>query len=133
MINIPEAVYVDLPSRLQNAALANPLLYNDSDDGHPNMGGYDFIAQTIASYTRHYLPIRPFGLVVADHNKGKIYYVIHNGKLWIFTSEKILIGNGWDPNRATPISKRFIDNLPIAGVVTSINPNIYGPSSSKFK
>ena len=131
---ISGATYVDLPSRLQEEAVHNPNLYQDTENGHPNPPGYRFIAKVIEPYVRKFLHKKPSGLVVVlDNDQQKLYYIIHNDKIWAFGSKEILEGNGWDSKRAISISKRFIDNLPYAGYIFSINPKSNGPNSLKFK
>lgn len=127
--NIPGAIYVDVASRLQDTAVHAPSLYPPDINGHPNQFGYDIIARTLAPYVRRFLPIKPYGLVVEKNGNKNIYYVIQDGKILLYDSLETLSGNGWDINQAIPISRRFIENLPISESVTTINPERYGPDN----
>jgi hypothetical protein len=128
--NIPGAIYVDVASRLQNAALKISFLYPPDINGHPNRFGYDIIARTLAPYVRNVLPIKPFGLVYTQSSKEKTYYVVHDGMLLLYDTLETLEGNGWDINRATQISQRFIDNIKISThTITTIEPERYGPKA----
>ena len=131
--NIPGSAYIDLPSRLQAEAQRFPFLYPMTENGHPAEFGYEVIAGALAPYVRQLLPQKLSGPVVVNTHNKKFYYVVHKEGVWLFANEKILTGNGWNPGLATPISQRFIENMPITASVMTINPEQFGPGSTLIK
>lgn len=128
------AIYADIVTPLQNAALTDSNLYPVDSNGHPAGEGYGVIANALKPYAEKYLAAKPCGPVIYTDSKGNtIQGIINNDELWIFASIELFEGNGWRTEKAIKIPSRYIENMPVAGVVRSIEPNKYGPNAKTFK
>ena len=126
----PGAVYVDVVSPMQEAALSSTPLYPTNINGHPVEAGYGIIAKAIATAIEQYLKPRPkglYGLPVSD-NRVMLMLVKKEG-VFPFKSVDIAVENGWKPGRINEISLRDMANLPRYRVIDTVAPERFGPDS----
>lgn len=130
---LPNSIYVDLLSPLQQAALNSIPLYPSNPDGHPINTGYSIIAETLAPVVERYLQERPRGLfeleVPSESNKARLIILINNEGVWLFDSNEVIKANGWQLDEAKTLRYRDIADIPIRGTVTTIDPVRFGPRS----
>lgn len=62
-------------------------------------------------------------------SKDNFIALINNEGVWVFDRDEMMIANGWPLEDIRAIKYREIANLPIRGVVTSIDPARFGPAS----
>ncbi len=130
MRNLPNAVYVDVITPLQQAALGNIPLYPQDINGHPVAEGYEVIADAIARKVKNYVFDRPGGLVAIQRPKDKFIFALINGDgVWPFASKAIIRANGWPLDEVQGIQLRDIAGLRWHRSVNSVDPGRFGPGS----
>lgn len=130
LMNLPNAVYVDLVAPLQKAALSSEPLYPSNMNGHPIAAGYAIIAGALAPVVNQYLPQRPRGLVAVKVSpKDYQFVLVKKSGVWGFASKNTIKANGWTMIDVPVVSQRDISALPLRGVITSIEPRRFGPRS----
>jgi hypothetical protein len=128
---IADSTYVDLVEPLQQAAMSGQSqLYPEDMDGHPLVGGNRIIAKRLAPMVGDILPVPPRGLMALEKQKDHYQLVlVRNDGYWGFSSEKILIANGWKPGTVTKVSRRDLEGLPFHGMIDVADPSRFGPAS----
>ena len=126
---LPNAVYVDLLTPMRHEALTVPL-YLPTTDGHPVAAGYNFIARVVAPVVDGYIPVRPRGLLLLETSPKDHFPVLADDDgVWLFRSRKIIIANGWRTGNIPIVQPRDIATLPLRGVITTVDPQRFGPPS----
>lgn len=126
---LPNAVYVDLLTPLQQAALKPEPLYPPDINGHPIAAGYKVIADTLSPVVGSYLQVRPHGLFAVELPYADYFVaVINNEGVWIFDRDDIMKANGWGLDGIKTIKYRDIADLPIRGTVAIVDPARFGPA-----
>lgn len=125
---LPNAVYIDLLTPLQNSALAAENLYTASMDGHPAAAGYRLIGETIAQQISHFIPQRACGLYALQNGDSYQMLMVNKEGVWNFTSEDSIEKNGWSPGTVRSIKLRDIINLPHHGVIATVDKARFGPA-----
>ncbi|MCR4346775.1 MAG: hypothetical protein NUV55_06195 [Sulfuricaulis sp.] len=125
---LPNAVYVDLVEPLQKAAFSYPGLYPSQTNGHPMENGYRLIASVLAPAIGKYVKEPPLGLVrVVPDDKSAYYFLVADGGLWRFATDKIAASNGWKPANARTVDARDIAVFPQFGMIDIGDPKRFGP------
>jgi hypothetical protein len=128
---IADATYVDLVEPLQQAAISGQSqLYPEDINGHPLKGGYRVIAKYLAPVVGNLLPVPPRGLIALE--KQKDHYelmLVRDDGYWGFSSEKMLIANGWKPGTVPKANRRDLEGLPFHGIIDVADPRRFGPAS----
>ena len=126
---LPNAVYVDLLTPMRQEALTVPL-YPPTTDGHPVAAGYNFIARVVAPVVDEYIPVGPRGLLLLETSpKDRFPVLADDDGVWLFRSRKIIIANGWRTGNIPIVQPRDIATLPLRGVITTVDPQRFGPPS----
>ena len=126
--SVEGAVYVDVVSPLQEAALDGIQLYPSDDNGHPWPAGYGLIGRTIAEAVNDLVPERPTGLVLLEAPRGEAKHLfIDSDGYWHFSEPAMVAANGWAPGDARPIKQRDLAGLRFAGTITGAVPEKFGP------
>lgn len=127
LTNIEGAVYVDVVTPLQQAALGATLLYPDNVNGHPVAAGYAVIGKALAAKAEALLPERPVGLRALMVGKKQYHLVVvGREKYWIFASHQIAAANGWKQDKISGIFRRDIASLTYGGMVSEVDPDRFG-------
>lgn len=125
---IPGAVYIDVMTALQAAALGPENLYTGSMDGHPAATGYQVIGDTVAENISKLLPQAPLGLyALQDGDRFNIILVNDEG-VWYFNSQDLIEQNGWPPGELPSVHVRDLVNIPHRGTVTTVDAARFGPA-----
>jgi len=125
---LPDTVYVDVVTPLQQAALGDTPLYPQDINGHPVAAGYEVIADTLARAVKEYLPEHPRGLVAIQRAKDQlIFALINDAGIWPFASTGIMAANGWQPGDVPLVPMRDVAGLRWHRTVDSVDPARFGP------
>jgi hypothetical protein len=124
------ALYVDLLKPMQLAAMNN-MLYPPNADGHPSYYGYDIIAKALAPAVEKFLSPVNEGLVYSKLANGQtIPLLVQDKTYYLFSSMNILARNGWNINeKYFTISERDMMSLTFQGIISKIDPKLYGPEA----
>lgn len=134
LAKFPNAMYVDLLVPLQQAALKPIQLYPSDINGHPIAAGYKVMAEALSSVADGYLYDNPQGLFAVElSSKDNFIALINNEGVWVFDRDDIMKANGWPLENIKTIKYRDIANIPIRGIVTTIDPTRFGPISVRPK
>jgi hypothetical protein len=126
---MPGAVYVDVVEPLQQAVLSQKNLYPSDKNGHPFSPGYGVIADAVSDVVSSLLPDKPDGLVAVKRAEDVFEPVlVRDRQWWKFATEEILVGNGWTERQLTAVSERDLADIPMMGVINSIDPPRFGPA-----
>lgn len=122
---IQDAVYVDLLTPLQEAALNNLDIYpRNSDNGHPDIAGYRIIGKTIANVIDKYTnpPLNEGPVIRFVKNGIYVPYFFKNNLLWSFSNPALFQQTGYTVDERTQqISLNLLKKIPKGGVITSDN------------
>lgn len=125
---VPDAIFVDVVTPLQEAAMQPNTLYPKNIDGHPIETGYRIIALILASKINTILSDPLEGIVgLRQNEKHNSIFLVRNGKVWFVPSMDILRKNGWKLNNIPLTNERNIRRLPLVGVMDSVDATCFGP------
>jgi lysophospholipase L1-like esterase len=125
--NIPGALYVDVASALQRAAMNNVNLYPDNMNGHPVAEGYRVIGEQLSKTVKRLIPATPRGLY-AWNDDGLPYFILVNYEgVWLFESIELIEENGWPEGDVTIIESRELSNLSYKGMIKTVDRRRFGP------
>lgn len=143
---IPDAVYVDMVTPLQLAALDSIDIYPPDFDGHPTASGHRVIQETLQPAVDALLPAALDGVVrvVYEEDEKKEVYskrvlirgdgerlfrflLVRDGKLWRFRDRQVFEANGWSLDGLPSVTSRDVAGLPYGGTVDTVEPARFGP------
>jgi hypothetical protein len=133
---LPGALYADVASALQKAALDHQSLYPPNVNGHPVEKGYDVIAEVIAPMVSRLLRLPNPGLAMIQQgeNAYNMALIGKNG-YWLFRSPKLADANGWRFNLKGKdksiqwLRPRDVAAFPLLGVIGQVDRKRFGPNS----
>jgi lysophospholipase L1-like esterase len=127
---IDDLIYVDLITPLEQTAM-DRMLYPSNEDGHPLSYGYDVIARAIAPAISPYLKRTPPGFAAVSQGEGQFMAIlVKEDGFFLFASKDLIVKNGWKSlAEANRLTHRDIATLPFKGIITSVDPERYGPSA----
>jgi lysophospholipase L1-like esterase len=127
----PGVDYVDVLQPLQQHAMQPAVLYPENENGHPVAPGYDVIGRIIAEAVRPHISIKRRELATIEVAAGQFkYLLLQDNGVYIFSSPDIIEGNGWPPGVIKSVTEEDIADLPLRGVISEINPRLFGPLGS---
>lgn len=119
--------FVDLVTPLQHAALEDPLLYPQNENGHPIREGYAVIAEAIARAVGERLPPRPRGVVAVQYSgREYAFFLVNDEGAWSATPE-MLGKNGWPSQQVTLLDERTLATVPMRGPLLVVDRKRFGP------
>jgi hypothetical protein len=123
--------YVDLVKPLQKAALGAPLLYPESENGHPVREGYSVIAENVARAVDERMPSRPKGAVAVEYpGKQYMFFLVNDEGAWSATPE-MLGKNGWPSQQVPLLDERELATVPMRGPLLVVDRERFGPEIVK--
>jgi len=126
---IPQALYIDVVSPLQKAALGSTPLYTEAADGHPVAYGYQVIGRAVANAIQGLMPPPLEGLYqLPITSKLSKYFLVDGNKLRVFANADVTGKNGWDYENAPIIADRDLAKPEFAGIITEVDQDRYGPT-----
>jgi hypothetical protein len=120
--------FINLVKVLQKAALKPVSLYPDDGNGHPIATGYKIIADQLAKEIKIERLITEGLVALFTTDSSYQLGLIRDGSYGVFSSTDLIEANGWDPDTIpVSIKSRDIANLNRYGLITTIDPQKYGP------
>jgi hypothetical protein len=122
--------YVDVITPLQQAALQGMPIYPHDINGHPYGPGYRVIGEAVAPIVRQKLnEQRNQSRLVRLPAQGepRFYFLLDEWSFRAFASESLVQDNGWRLDQATLPPAREFTRLPFAGLVSHVDPELFGP------
>lgn len=130
LMTLPDVTYVDLVEPFQEAALTSLTLYPRDANGHPTAAGYRVIAEELVGSIDPMLPEKPIGLVAVQVGpEEQVEALVKDEGVWVFSSDALIRGNGWDTDHTPVVQRRDIAGLPRRGTVESVDPKRFGPAA----
>jgi lysophospholipase L1-like esterase len=125
--NLPGVEYVDVVTKLQQAALGPVPLYPSTIDGHPVFAGYQVIGNTIADHVSGFIDKQADGLLALEVAEGHRVYLLRDNGLRMFESLDLILQNGWAEANLKVVKSRDIAGYPFLGNISEVDPDKYGP------
>lgn len=116
---IDNAVYVDVVSPLQNAALSNLNLYHPLINGHPVAEGYAVIAKSLSGEIGRKIVQNMRGPVAIKRFGKNEFFIVDKGLYWQVTDPSVITNNGWGLDNITLVTEGFFKNKKNMGKLTN--------------
>ncbi len=118
LLSIDNAVYIDVASKLQNAALGPVALYPENVNGHPLKKGYRIIAETIQPFIKQYVRELDDGLAVVTTDRGGLIPIyVSNNQFWIFSNDYKVIEERVNISELPTYKTRTLTNMHYMGYI----------------
>ncbi len=128
--SLPNAMYIDVLTPLQQQALYPSRMYPEGQDGHPLLDGYHVIGKTIARQIDPLFRDFSTGLALRSNKDGLKPDILFIGqrKYWIFSSPETARDNGWDLSKEYAlVIDREIEGFEYMGIINTIDKENFGP------
>ena len=103
------------------------MLYTRGIDGHPDVGGYRVIGESIAKEIKDTLPGVSSGLYALMSGDQYAIILVSDEGVWYFNDPDMVEKNGWPVGELQVIHDRDLVNLPHRGIIAEVDPSRFGP------
>lgn len=137
----PHVRYIDVLRPLQQHAMQTIMLYPGDENGHPLAAGYEVIGTVIAEAVKPYLSeylhdlsISQREVVSLEITPGQFrFLLLKDNTVYYFSSLDLIKENGWPPGKVKTVTPEQIADFPISGIISEVNPALFGPLDNKKK